>query len=116
MPGSFLWSGLVYISMKIPYQIAKNPPPALDPRVPPFAYALLVSFAGTLVGIFFLSFCYKQMLFIYFGLSGALFGIARTASPSFNVTVGKKEIMWLAILDCVLLAAIFVYSRAKGTG
>jgi O-antigen ligase len=114
--GSLLWTYLVYISVKIPYVIATRPPPELDPRIPPFAYALVVSFAGTLVGIFFLSFCYKQMLFIYFGLSGALFGIAKSASPSFEVKISKKELAIIAVLDFVLLAAIFVYSRIKGTG
>jgi O-antigen ligase len=116
IPGSVLWGTLVYVSVKIPYVIANRPPPELDPRIVHFARALVVSFAGILVGIFFLSFCYKQMLFIYFGLSGALFGVARQASPAFNVSVSKKEIAWLLVIDIVILLFVFVYSRIKGTG
>ncbi len=111
LPGSLFWLMLVYISVKIPFVIARRPPAGCDPRVVPFARALVVSFAGILVGIFFLSFCYKQLLFIYFGLSGALFGIARNADPSFNVPVSRKEVAWVGALDVAMLAFVFVYSR-----
>jgi hypothetical protein len=30
------------------------------------------------------------------------------------VSIGKKELAWICVLDAVLLAAIFVYSRIKG--
>jgi hypothetical protein len=114
--GSFLWVMLVYVSVKIPYVIATRPPPDMDPRFVPFAYALFVSFCGILVGIFFLSFCYKNMLFIFFGLSGALFAAVRRSSPGFTVQVKGSEIMKVCAGDLVLLAFIFVYSRIKGQG
>lgn len=116
IPGSVLWMLLVYISVKIPYVLATRPPAGLDARVPAFAYALVVSFAGILVGIFFLSFCYKPMLFIYFGLSGALFLIAKRADANFDVRVGWKEVVWVTAFDFALLGFAFVYSRIKGTG
>jgi O-antigen ligase/polysaccharide polymerase Wzy-like membrane protein len=111
LPGSMLWLILVYVSVKIPFVIARRPPAGCDPRVIPFAYALVVSFAGILVGIFFLSFCYKQLLFIFFGLSGALFGIVKNGHPSFNVPLSRKEILYLGVLDVAMLVFVFVYSR-----
>ncbi len=113
-PGMVLWTSLVYVSIKIPLVIATRPPADLDARLVPYALALVVSFAGILVGIFFLSFCYHNMLFIYFGLAGALYGAAKTSSPSFDVKVSGKEIAAIAALDATLLAVLFVYTRIKG--
>jgi hypothetical protein len=113
-PGMLLWTALVYVSVKIPYVIASRPPPDLDPRLVPYGFALVTSFAGILVGIFFLSFCYHNMLFIYFGLSGALFLAAKRSSPRFEVKVSAKEIALLACADAALLALLFVYTRIKG--
>jgi hypothetical protein len=114
LPGMLIWSALVYVSIKIPYQIASDAPPDLDPRLVPYAFALVTSFAGILVGIAFLSFCYHNMLFIYFGLSGALYLAARQSSPSFTVKVKAKEIAFLACVDVALLTFLFVYTRIKG--
>jgi O-antigen ligase len=116
LPGSILWSLLVYVTVKIPYVVSKRPPDGLDPRLVPLALALMVSFAGILVGIFFLSFCYKPMLYIYFGLSGALYLAAKKADPSFSVKVTRKEVIWIVVLDIALLGFIFVYSRLQGSG
>jgi O-antigen ligase len=92
LPGSLLWMMLVYTSVKIPFVVAIRPPTEMDPRLRSFALALVVSFAGILVGVFFLSFCYKALLFIFFGLSGALYGAAKKANPRFDVGVSFKEI------------------------
>ena len=114
-PGMVLFSYLVYASVKIPYQVSILHPSQTDPRILPYAFALLTSFAGMLVGIFFLSFCYNPILFIYFGLSGALYLIAKRATPGFEVTVSRKELAVVTSLDAVLLALIFVYTRIQGT-
>jgi hypothetical protein len=113
LPGALLWMMLVYTSIKIPYVLATRPPPGTDLRLVPFAYALVVSFAGILVGIFFLSFCYKQMLFIYFGLSGALYGAAKRATPQLRIGVSLREVLWVATAEMATLAFVLVYSRVK---
>ncbi len=114
LPGCLLWTMLVYVSVKIPWVIASSSGAtlaALDPRFRPVARALAVAFAGILVGVFFLSFCYKAVLFVYFGLSGALFIAVKRGCPEFDVRVSAKEIAWVAVGDAVLLVFIFVYSR-----
>jgi hypothetical protein len=114
MPGSLLWLMLVYTSFKIPWVVAMRPPPGVDARLRPLAFALLVGLAGTLVGVFFLSFCYKAVLFVYFGLAGALFGAVRRTCPSFDVRVSLKEVAQVAVADVAVLAFVLVYSHVKG--
>ena len=114
LPGCLLWSMLVYASVKIPWAIASRPlasPGALDPRFRPLARALFVAFAGILVGVFFLSFCYKAVLFVYFGLSGALFVAVKQACPAFDVRISGREVALVAVADAALLVFVFVYSR-----
>lgn len=113
LPGSFIWAMLVYSSIKIPVQVASRPPAALDRRLVSLATALVVSYAGMLVGIFFLSFCYKQWLFLFFGLSGALYATVKQAHPEFRVRIGWKEVAYVVVSDLLVLVAIFVYSRLE---
>lgn len=113
LPGCLLWSLVVYMSIKIPFLVASRPPILLDKRMVTFATALCVSYAGMLVGIFFLSFCYKQWLFMFFGLSGALYASVKQAHPEFMVRVGWKEAAWILAGDVMMLILIYGYSRAK---
>lgn len=113
-PGNMLWLMLVYTSIKIPWVVAARAPAELDPSVRPFAFALVVAFAGMLVGVFFLSFCYKAVLFIFFGLSGALYGVVKRACPSFDVRVSLTEVARVAMADVAVLAFVLAYSHVKG--
>src|SRR5262249_39562390 len=60
-PGMVLWTSLVYVSVKIPWSIAFRPSWDLDRRLIPYGLALVTSFCGILIGVFFLSFCYHAM-------------------------------------------------------
>ena len=113
-PGFLLWITLAYLAIKIPFKVATIPPHATDPRLIPYAFALLTSLAGMYVGILFLSFCYNNILWVYFGLSGALYLVAKKSTPDFEVKVSGKELAYLAAGGALLLAAIFVYTRIKG--
>ncbi len=114
LPGCLLWTMLVYASVKIPWEIATRPVTSqgeLDPRFRPLARALFVAFAGILVGVFFLSFCYKAVLFVYFGLSGALFVAVKQSSPDFEVRISAREVALVAVADAAMLVFVFAYSR-----
>src|SRR6202044_3483841 len=87
--GVFFWSGVVWTSLKIPIVAMKNA--TLSPEVRTIAMSLLVSFTGIAVGIFFLSLTYKQLLFVWFGLAGALYIIMREADPTVRVRFGFKD-------------------------
>lgn len=112
-PGLFAWSGLYWSCLKIPLTIVRRPPPLMDPRLKPFASALFVSFIGMAIGIFFLSFTFKQLLFVWFGIAGALYGIVKEQDPSFEVKIGWRDFVFLAGFDIAIIAVIWAYTRMK---
>jgi len=79
-----------------------------------FAYALALSFVGLAVGIFFLSFTYKQLLFIYLGLAGALYATVKEAHPEFEVKAERRDFVGIAVVGVLLILAVFVASRSNG--
>jgi hypothetical protein len=113
LPGSLLWLMLVYTSIKIPWVVAAAPSDDLA-VFRPYAVALVVGFAGMLIGVFFLSFCYKALLFVYLGLSGALFGAVKRACPAFDVRVSLTEVARIAVADAAILVFVLVYSHIEG--
>ncbi|MEA2748819.1 MAG: hypothetical protein QOI41_2962, partial [Myxococcales bacterium] len=113
LPGLFAWTGLLWMSVKIPLTIVRRGPPELNPDVKRLAMALIVSWVGMAVGIFFLSFTYKQLLFVWLGMSGALYGLVKTEHPSFEVRIERKDYLGIAVFDAVLLLLLFGYTRLK---
>lgn len=113
MPGFFCWAGLMWASVKIPLTIVRHPPKTMDPHLRPFAVALLVSFIGMAIGIFFLSFTYKQILFVWFGITGALYGIVRKDDPTFEVKIGKNDFIGVGAFVVLMIGFVFVYTRLK---
>lgn len=114
LPGSLLWTMLVYVSIKIPFVIAARPALGIPEALRAYAFALVVAFAGILVGVFFLSFCYKSILFIYFGLSGALYRAARAQCPAFDIRITPAEVGRVALADVGILIFVLVYSHLQG--
>jgi O-antigen ligase len=113
--GLVLWAGMLFTSMKVALVIATDPPPGIDRELVLFAEALAISLAAIFVGIFFLSFCYKQLLFVWLGLAAALHGAVRAQAPQFQVRTSAREIGWLAAFAVGILGVIFVISRVKAT-
>jgi hypothetical protein len=111
-PGFFFWSGIVWTSLKIPLTAMKTASLSAEMRV--IAQSLVVSFCGIAVGIFFLSFNYKQLLFVWFGLAGAFYGIMRDDDPTLRVKVGWKDCVGIVLANLGVIAFLWVYTRAKG--
>lgn len=112
MPGFFFWSGLIWTSIKVPITIVSRPPELVSRELRALSTALIVSFLGMSVGIFFLSFTFKQLLFVWLGMCGALYGIVKNEDPSFQLKVGIKDVIGIVTFDVVILVAIYVYTRA----
>lgn len=106
MPGYLLWCGLVWTTLKIPLSVAFRPPPGLDPGLVHFAEALAASTVGVHVGIFFLSFVYKHVFFVWLGLAGALFGAVRDAHPDFTVRTTGRDVAGICALAVIALVAV----------
>jgi hypothetical protein len=111
IPGFYFWSGLLWTSVKIPLTLVRHPPEDLDPRIKELATALLVSWIGMLVGIFFLSFTYKQLFFVWLGTCGALYGAVKNDHPKFEVKLAPSDFVIPGVFCLVILAATFVYTR-----
>jgi O-Antigen ligase len=112
--GMVLFSVVLYITVKIPVEVLRRVTPAPEAAVArTWAMGLLSAFAGALVGIFFLSFCYHQMLWIYIGLSGALYCAVKRHEPEWDVRFGLRDLTFVVAIDVVLIAGLFAYTRLK---
>lgn len=111
IPGYLLWCGLVWMTVKIPLSIVRRAPAGIDPGLVLFAEALAASTFGLHIGVFFLSFVYKHIFFVWLALAGALYGAVRAAHPEFVVRTTRRDvagILALAVLAlvCVRLASM----------
>ncbi|MBI2392739.1 MAG: O-antigen ligase family protein [Deltaproteobacteria bacterium] len=116
LPGLLLWSGLLWSSLKIAVEVAERPPPGLDPQLQRFAEALAISLLGVFVGVYFLSFSYKQLLFVWLGLAFALHGAVRAQAPDFRVTMTRRDLLGIAAFSLAILASVWIVSRAGVAG
>jgi hypothetical protein len=116
--GMLLFSIIIYVSLKIPFGVLRHIPAngALDTSgaaavARPWATALLAAFAGLAVGIFFLSFAYHYVLWIYVGLAGALYSAVRTHDPTFRVRFGLPDLVLVAAANAGIIATVYFYTR-----
>lgn len=79
-----------------------------------WALAILASLAGASVGAFFLSFTYHHVLWIYFGMTGALYTVIRRHDPNFKVGLGIKEHVGVGAAAVGFAVMMRVVLRAKG--
>jgi len=110
LPGMLLWSSIVYLALKIPIQALRSPVP---PVARSWALALLASTIGLLIGSMFLSYVYKEVLWIYLGLTGVLYGAIRRHEPGFTVRFGLKDLALVALVDLGLVATLTGYTALK---
>jgi hypothetical protein len=115
LPGFWMWTCIVYINMKnliFAFKRYANVPGADEIRA--FGLALFASFCGTLVGIFFLSWTYHYVLWIFFGLGGAFYTTLRSTDPYFDVTPSKKEYGALLVACLAFMIGMRFYMKLKG--
>jgi hypothetical protein len=108
IPGLLVWCGLVWMTMKIPVAIVRRPPLGLDPGIILFAEALAASMLALHVGVFFLSFIYKTIYFVWLALPGALYLAVRAAHPEFEVRVTKRDLAGTLVVAAVSIVAVRV--------
>jgi O-antigen ligase len=110
VPGLLLWTSLAWLCLKIPAQVLRS---QAAPVARSWALALLASLIGLLVGVFFLSFLYRDVLWLYVGLTGVLYGAVRRHDPGFEVRFGVRDLAAVAAVDAVLLAALTGFTVSK---
>lgn len=115
-PGFVLFVAMIWISMKsvIHGLIAlRDKPGAEVARV--WGMALLGSMIGTIFSISTLSFAYKAVLWILFGLVGAWTSCIRIHDPTFRVRLSLRDLV-IIIIACALFATVLLplFLRLKG--
>ena len=116
MPGLFLFVAMVYISLKTLISGIRQlslVPGAAVAQV--WGMALLASFAAIVFQINTLSFAYKSVLWIFFGLVGAWTGAIRHHRPEFTVRLTWKDLLIIAVA-CLAYAFVILplFLKYKG--
>ena len=113
--GFFLWTASIYFAFKITVRVqtdlASDEQAALARS---WAMALTASLTGLVVSAFFLSIAYHPALWIFLGLTGALYGAVRKHAPSFRVRLTRRDLAFVAGVDVALISILYVYLRLKG--
>jgi O-antigen ligase len=106
-PGLFLWTVVLYLSIKIPAAAFRR---TLDAAARSWALALIAAWCAMSAGVFLLSFCYKGLFWIYVGLSGAFHTTLQTHDPTFQVRLRARELVGVAAVAGGLLLFVALYS------
>jgi hypothetical protein len=93
LPGMWLFGILVYLGVKIPLSVLAVEMVADEETkvLRALAMGMLAAFVGGAVGIFFLSWCYHYVLWIHFGMCGALYACTKRLYPAYDCKLSWKE-------------------------
>jgi hypothetical protein len=112
--GFYLWTAVLWATVKVPVTAVRRYAGVPGAEVAAtWGMALVAAWSGLLLGIFFLSFAYKHVLWIYIGLTGAFHGAARRHDPEFRVRLGARDAAALAAVNVALTLGLFVYTRLR---
>jgi hypothetical protein len=109
--GYLLFAIALYLAIKVPVVIwlgARRPPHG---EVARFAPAVAIALAGAYVGILFLSWTYKDVLYMILAASAALWSAARARDPELRAGLSAREAAVVSVLAMGLLGAVYVGSR-----
>lgn len=114
LTGVVIWTSIMWLSVKIPYTAMKdleNVPGAEVARI--WSVALLASLVGMSVGVFFLSFNYHYILWLFIGLTGAFYMAVKSHMPNWRVPFGWKDLTAVTAGCLWIIFVIFMYTRNK---
>ena len=115
-PGMWCFCFLIYLSFKIPLTVLRfDMPDSYDARVmKALAMAMLAAFAGIATGIFFLSWTYHYVLWLHFGLAGALYSVVKRRFWDYRCDFTWKEKRNLMVGFVLFLVVWSQYIKRKG--
>jgi len=112
--GLFLFACIIYMSVKIPVVALGRYKGRSDARVAMvWSMSLLATFAGLIIGIFFLSFTYHHVLWFYLGMSGALYQCIKTHDPDFKIEITFWEYVSIVIAGIGFVIFLIIYPKMK---
>src|SRR5262249_45159211 len=92
--GMCLFVSLIYILVKVPVTVMQHefPEDYEVATMKSLAMAMLACFAGMCIGIFFLTWTDHYVVWIHFGLAGALYSVAKAKDPRFEVKLTRRDV------------------------
>jgi len=113
-PGLVLFTCLIYLPFKIVGTIERRYADDGSASVArTWATAIRASMTGMTIGIFFLSFCYHQILWIYWGIVGALYQATKAHDPKLEVSLDRKDFVRIILIDVALVFVMTAYTSLK---
>ena len=119
-PGMVMFGAVLYLSAKIPVVALSHMRKTTVPEIlagaeltRAWAVGLIAAFIGLSVGIFFLSFTFHYVLWIYLGLSGALYSAIRRHDPTFRVRLSGLDLGIITAACAAMVVLVFFYTRWK---
>jgi hypothetical protein len=111
-PGLLLWTALIYGCLKSTMAALtryEKRPEAEAAYV--WAGALLSAQCGLLVGIFFLSFNFSSILWVFMGICAAFYAVIQRHDPEFRVSLDWTDWKRIVVMDLIFVSVLFVYTR-----
>ena len=108
--GLVLFGLAVYLALKVPLAIWFGGY-AVSKSTARMATALAVAICGASVGIFFLSWTYKDILYLLLGASAALYAAARREDPRLTVRLSLKEALSVVAGLGMVLMVVWIGTR-----
>jgi hypothetical protein len=110
--GLVLFGLALYLSLKVPVVIWRGRD-RLSWGTARLSGALGVALAGLATGIFFLSWTYKDILYLLLGASAALHSAARAEDETLSVRLTAKEAVIVPLCFVLLLFGVWVGARVQ---
>jgi hypothetical protein len=111
--GISLFALMLYAGLKVPFSLwfGKYELGRDTARLAP---AIAITLGGACVGIFFLSWAYKEILYILLGASAALYQAARAEDPNIRVTLSAREVVIVIIIALAFVPCVYAGVRILG--
>jgi hypothetical protein len=111
--GICLFALMLWLALKVPLTLWFGSYD-VDPNLRRLAPAVAIALAGAYVGIFFLSWSYKEILYMMLGASAALYQAARAQDRRFEVRFDVREAAICCALALGVLPAMYLVIRVLG--
>jgi len=113
--GFVLWTSAVYFAVKVTVRVQVDLAERAGAEAArSWSMALLASLAGLIVSAAFLSIAYHPILWIFLGMTAALYAAVRRHAPDFRVRFGARDLALVCSLDTAFVVAVALYLRMKG--
>lgn len=117
LTGMFMYVTIVYLTIKIPVVALRHTWVHDDDearQLKSLSMAMLATFCGAAVGIFFLSWTYHFVFWIHLGLAGALFSVIKAKEPTYEVRFSFRELGGVMLVSAAMLVVLYAQIKRKG--